>query len=293
MFNEYIQQLSYTSHPYKRTTIGTLADLDSATVEDVQKFHSTYYRPDNATLIVVGDFDQKQLDAWVDKYFGRIAKANTTIPRVTETEPARTHEARFEKTASNVPFPAVAITYLGPKSDDPDIPALRVAEKILSEGDSSRLYQSLVYRQNIAQEATFQLSDRVDGGTLEFTAIASQDGTPEKLEAALMAELKNIQTGGVTARELEKAKNLLITDIVRSRQNNDGKAIAIERAVAYQHDPRAVNSDIQRYQSVTAADVQRVMKKYFSDNTRTVIYYTNATDNKTSAPAGNKTGGAN
>ena len=292
MFNEYIQQLSYTTHPYKRTTIGTLTDLDSATVTDVQRFHSTYYRPDNATLIVVGDFDQKQLDGWIDKYFGRIAKPSSTIPRVTETEPARTHESRYEKTAPNVPFPAVAITYLGPKSDDADIPALRVAEKILSEGDSSRLYQSLVYKQNIAQESTFQLSDRVDGGTLEFTAIASQDGTPEKLEAALMAELKNIQTGGVSTRELEKAKNLLITEIVRSRQNNDGKAIAIERAIAYQHDPRAVNSDIQKYQAVTAADVQRVMKKYFADNTRTVIYYSNATDNKTSAPAGNKTGGA-
>ncbi|HYJ91548.1 MAG TPA: pitrilysin family protein [Pyrinomonadaceae bacterium] len=291
MFNEYVQQLSYTTHPYKRTTIGTLADLDSATLADVQKFHSTYYRPDNATLIVVGDFDQAQLDGWIDKYFGRIAKPTATIPRVTEVEPARSHESRFAKTAPNVPFPAVAISYLGPKSDDPDVPALRVAEKILSGGESSRLYQSLVYKQNIAQEANFGLDDRVEGGTLEFTAIASQDGTPEKLEAALLAELKKIQTDGVTAKELEKAKNQLITDIVRSRQNSDGKAVAIERAVTYQHDPKAVNSDIPKLQAVTAADVQRVMKKYFSDNNRIVIYYTNATD-KTAPASTAKTGGA-
>ena len=166
MFGEYAQQLSYTTHPYKRTTIGTLADLDAATVEDVQKFHSTYYRPDNAHLIVVGDFNQAQLDAWVDKYFGRIAKPSSVIPRVTETEPARTKEMRYAKTAPNVPFPAVAITYLGPKSDDPDIPALRIAESILSNGESSRLYQSLVYKQNIAQEATFGLDNRVEGGRL-------------------------------------------------------------------------------------------------------------------------------
>jgi zinc protease len=291
MFGEYTQQLSYTKHPYKRTTIGTLADLDSATVEDVQKFHSTYYRPDNAHLIVVGDFDQAQLDAWVDKYFGRIAKPSGANPRVTETEPARTKEMRYAKTAPNVPFPAVAITYLGPKSDDPDIPALRIAESILSNGESSRLYQSLVYKQNIAQEATFGLDNRVEGGTLELTAIASQNGTPEKLEAALLAELKNIQIGGVTAKELEKAKNQLITDIVRSRQNSDGKAVAIERAIVYQHDPKAVNSDIQKLQAVTAADVQRVMKKYFTDNNRVVIYYTNAPDTATPAAAA-KTGGA-
>jgi zinc protease len=272
-FNEYIQQLSYTTHPYKRTTIGTLADLDAATLEDVQKFHATYYRPDNAHLIIVGDFDQKQLDAWIDKYFGRIAKPGSVIPRVTETEPARTKEARYTKTAPNVPFPAVAITYLGPKSADPDIPAIRVAEKILSGGESSRLYQSLVYKQNIAQEANFNLDNRVDGGLLYFEAIASESGTSEKLESALLAELKLIQDKGVTAQELEKAKNQLITDIVRNRQNNDGKAIAIERAIAYQHDPKAVNFDIEKLQAVTAADVQRVMKKYFTDTNRVVIYY--------------------
>jgi zinc protease len=273
MLDEYIQQLSYTTHPYKRTTIGTLADLDAATVEDVQKFHSTYYRPDNAHLIVVGDFDQPQLDAWVDKYFGRIAKPSGAIPRVTETEPARQQEARFTKTAPNVPFPAVAISYLGPRSDDADIPALRVAESILSNGDSSRLYQSLVYKQNIAQEANFELANRVEGGQLYFMAVAAEKHTPEELEKALLAELKLVQDKGVTSKEIEKAKNQLITETIRNRQNNDGKAIAIERAIAYQHDPKAVNGDIAKLQAVTAADVQRLMKKYFTDTNRTVIYY--------------------
>jgi zinc protease len=292
MFYEYIQQLSYTKHPYKRTTIGTLADLDAATVEDVQKFHSTYYRPDNAFLIVVGDFEEPQLNAWVDKYFGKIARPSSAIPRVTDVEPTRTAEARFNKTAPNVPFPAVAITYLGPKSDDPDVPAIRVAEKILSGGESSRLYQSLVYKQAIAQEATFGLDNRVEGGLFYFEAIASEGKTAEQLEKSLLAELKLIQDSGVTQKELEKAKNLLITDIVRNRQNNDGKAIAIERAVAYQHDPKAVNSDIQKLQAVTATDVQRVMKKYFSNNNRVVIYYSNAAENQPAPSLDAKSGGA-
>ena len=273
MLNEYIQQLSYTTHPYKRTTIGTLEDLDTATVKDVQDFHSTYYRPDNAYLIVVGDFSQNQLDAWVDKYFGRIAKPATTIPRTTETEPSRTKEARYVKTAPNVPFPAVAITYLGPKSTDADIPAIRVADKILSGGESSRLYQSLVYKQQIAQEASFSLDNRFEGGLLYFMAIASEGKTPEALEKSLLAELHLIQDGGVTVGELAKAKNQLVAQAVRSRENNDGKAIVIEHAIALDHDAKAVNSDIQKLQAVTAADVQRVMKKYFTDSNRVVIYY--------------------
>jgi Predicted Zn-dependent peptidases len=278
MLNEYIQKLSYTTHPYKRTTIGTIEDLDTATVKDVQDFHSTYYRPDNAYLIVVGDFDQKQLDAWADKYFGRIAKPASSIPRVTAVEPARTKEERFAKTAPNVPFPAVAMTYLGPKSANADIPAIRVAEKILSGGESSRLYQSLVYKQQIAQEASFNLDNRAEGGLLYFLAIASEGKTPEELEKSMLAELQLIQDRGVTENELTKAKNQLIGDAIRGTENNDGKAIAIERSITYLHDPKAVNSNVQKLQAVTAADVQRVMKKYFSDTNRVVIYYSNESD---------------
>ncbi|MEJ0089114.1 MAG: insulinase family protein [Limisphaerales bacterium] len=114
----YVNQNSFVVHPYKRDVIGSIADLDSATIADVQKFHSTYYRPDNATLIVSGDFDPKQLNAWVDKYFGRIDKPVTEIPRVTVTEPARTNSARFNTTGPNVPLPATVINYLLPSRQE-------------------------------------------------------------------------------------------------------------------------------------------------------------------------------
>ncbi|NOT47452.1 MAG: insulinase family protein [Acidobacteria bacterium] len=272
-FNEYIGSLSYAVHPYKRGVIGNLDQLNAATSADARAFHSLYYRPDNAYLIVVGDFDQKQFDAWTDKYFGRLAKPTSVIPRVTEAEPERTKEVRHVTTAPNVPFPAVAITYLGPPSNDADIPAFRIAESILSGGESSRLYQSLVYKQQIAQEASFNLDVKTERCLLYFQAIAAEGKTPEAMEKSLLAELKLIQDSPVTAKELEKAKNQLISRAIRARENNDGKAIVIERAVAYQHDPKAVNSDIQKLQAVTAADIQRVMKKYFTDNNRVVIYY--------------------
>src|SRR5712692_7210554 len=102
-----LDQKSFTVHPYKRPTIGSIEDLDAATVENVRKFHETYYRPDNATLIVVGDFDPKQLDAFVDKYFGSIPKPNLPLPRVLTKEPARSGEKRFTEYGANVPLPGV------------------------------------------------------------------------------------------------------------------------------------------------------------------------------------------
>jgi zinc protease len=282
LFGQYIEKLSFATHPYKRPGIGNLDELNAASLTDVQNFYKTFYRPDNAYLIVVGDFDQKQFDVWADKYFSRVAKPSGAVPRVTTTEPERTEEKRYSETAPNVPFPAVAITYLAPSSKSDDVSALRVAELILSGGESSRLYQELVYKQQLAQEAAFTGDIRVDRGLLYFYAIGSEGKTAEELEKSLLAELQKIQTAPVSAKELEKAKNQLITRKLQELETNDGKAIAVERAVAYDGDPKAVNSDIQKLQAVTAADVQRVMKKYFTDKNRVVIYYQNQ-ENKESA----------
>jgi zinc protease len=273
LFGQYLEKLSYTKHPYMRPGIGNLDELSAATPKDAKEFYKTFYRPDNAVLIVVGDFDQKQFDAWTDKYFGRIAKPSGTIPRVKAVEPERAAEKRHRMTAPNVPFPAVAITYLAPTSKDKDEPALRVAETILSGGESSRLYQELVYKQQLAQEASFVADIRVDRGLLYLLGIASEGKTAEALEESLLAELKKIQNAPVSAKELEKAKNQLTMQKLQELETNDGKALAIERAVAYENDPTAVNRDIAELQAVTAADVQRVMKKYFTDTNRVVIYY--------------------
>ncbi|HSK71725.1 MAG TPA: pitrilysin family protein, partial [Pyrinomonadaceae bacterium] len=233
------------------------------------------YRPDNAALIVVGDFDQKQLDAWVDKYFGNIERPKTPIRRVNIVEPERAKEMRFVKTAPNVPLPALAITYHAPPAKSPDVPALEVAQTILSSGESSRLYESLIRSQQIASDANFYADIRQDKGLLILYAIASEGKNLEDIEKSLLAEITKMQNSPVSARELEKAKNKMITNILRERETNVGKANAIGRAVIFQDNANTVNTDIQKLQAVTAADVQRVMKKYFRDNNRVVIYYKN------------------
>src|ERR1044071_3736765 len=268
-----IDKDSFTTHPYHRPTIGSKEDLDAATLEDVRAFHSTFYRPDNAVLIVVGDFDQQQVDGWVDKYFAKIPKPSAAIPRVTVKEPARAAEKRFNETGPNVPLPAVAITYLAPPVSDPDADALRVAESILGNGESSRLYQSLVYTQQVAAEAFASANLRQDPGIFVLGAILAGGKKPAEGEAALLAELKRMQSEPVTKAELDKAVNQLVANALRERETNSGKAFAIGNAAVLVGDPKRVNTDIERLQAVTAADVQRVMKKYFTDTNRVVINY--------------------
>ena len=267
-----LQQKSFVEHPYMRPTIGSIEDLDAASLQDVQQFHATYYRPDNATLVVVGDFDPKQLDAWIDKYFGPIQKPNRPLPRVTTKEPARQKETRLTEYGSN-DLPAVGLTYLTPRQADADSDALRVADTILSAGESSRLYHSLIYTQQLAAEADSNAETREDASLFVMLAVLSVGKKAEDAEKSLLAEIKKLQDAPVSAAELEKAKNQIITDQLRQRETSNGKALALGEAAVLLGDPARVNTDLARLQAVTAADVQRVMKKYFTDQNRLVIYY--------------------
>ena len=271
-FGYLLQERSFLEHPYKRPTIGSIEDLDAASLKDVQEFHTTYYRPDNATLVVVGDFEQKQLDGWIDKYFGPIAKPAKPLPRVEVKEPARKSEIRLTEYGRN-DLPAVGITFLTPRQSDPDSEVLRVADAILSAGESSRLYHSLVYTQQLAAEADSSAEVREDASLFVLTAILSEGKKAEDAEKSLLAEIKKLQDTPVPAAELEKAKNQIITGQLRQLETSNGKALALGEAAVLLGDAARVNTDLARLQAVTAADIQRVMKKYFTDTNRFVLYY--------------------
>ena len=271
-FEYLLQQRSFSAHPYKRPGIGSIEDLDAASLKDVQEFHTTYYRPDNATLVVVGDFDQKQFDAWVDKYFAPIPKPSRPLPRVEVKEPDRKAEARYTEYGRN-DLPAVGLTYLAPRQADPDAAALQIADAILSAGESSRLYNSLVYQQQLAADVNSSFEAREDVSLFVLTAVLSEGKKTEDAEKSLLAEIKKLQDAPVSAAELDKAKNQLITNQLRERETSNGKALALGEAAVLLGDPGRVNTNLGRLQAVTAADVQRVMKKYFTDTNRMVLYY--------------------
>ena len=271
----YIEQNSFAVHPYKRGVIGSITDLDSASIEDVRKFHATYYRPDNATLIVSGDFDPAQVDDWVDHYFGRIHKPATSIPRVTVTEPPRTKEARVNTTGPNVPLPATAITYLLPPRKSDDVDSLQIAEVILGRGESSRMNQSLVYQQQIAASVSVNADLRDDAGLFGITVITAGGKEAGDAEKAALAELEELKQKPITAVELDKARNLLLAKALGARETPEGQAFALGRAAVSFGDPDRVNSEIDRLQAVTAADVQRVAQKYLIPENRVIVRYEN------------------
>lgn len=273
MLEYLIEQQSFTTHPYKRPTIGSIEDLEAASLENVRAFHETFYRPDNATLVVVGDFDPKQLDAWVARYLAPIPKPAIPLPRVNIKEPERTAERRITHYAANVPLPAIALTYLTPSEKSPDAEPLQVAATILAQGESSRLYRSLIYDQQIAQSADATPDLREDASVFYFNVVLASGKKPEDVERALLAEITKIQDAPVSAAELDKAKNQLVTNELRQRETSNGKALALGSSAVLLGDPNRVNTDLAKLQAVTAADVQRVMKKYFTPANRLVIYY--------------------
>jgi zinc protease len=273
-FNNSLSKDSYAVHPYKRPGIGSIENLDASTLADVLAFHSTYYRPDNAVLIVAGDLDPKQFDTWVDRYLGAVPKPSTAIPRVTVKEPARAEEKQFAEHGANVPLPAVGLTWLIPPAQNDDTEALQVASTILSDGDSSRLYQSLVYKKQLAQSANANSDTREDTGLFTVTAVMAGGKKPEDGIAALRQEIDALGAKPVTSAELDKAKNLIITGALRERETNDGRAGALGEAITQFHDAAYVNRGLERLQAVTAADVQRVVKKYLIDAKAVVITYT-------------------
>ena len=266
-------EASFRVHPYKRPVIGSIEDLDAATLADVQAFHATYYRPDNAELIVIGNFDPATLDRWVDRYFAQITHPAAPVPRVTAVEPPRTGPRTVFGYGPNVPLPAVELTFLGPDAASPDGAALAVADALLTTGRSSRLYRDLVYQQQLAQDVYSSADLRQQPGLFEAGVILAGGRTLGQGEAALRAEIGRLRDAPVSQAELARAKNQLLAQVLRERETIDGQAAELGRSVLLEGDAAKVNTDIAELQAVTAADVQRMARRYLADDRRVVIRY--------------------
>src|SRR3569623_1599067 len=273
LYSIYYPEISYRVHPYARPGIGSLENLEAATIDDVRAFHATYYRPDIAVMVVAGNFDPAQLNAWVDKYFAGIKRPDRPIPRVTVAEPERTEAINYTVYEPNTPLPAVLISYPIPADNDADIPALTVLDAILSRGDSSRFYQDLVYRDQLAQSANTFIDTKQGAGNFVALAIMAGGKNVADGEAALRAEIARLRTTPVTTADLTRAKNQLLTATIESRETADGKASTIARSVIFDGDPAAADKQLAAIQRVTPADIQRVARRYLTDNRSAAIHY--------------------
>jgi zinc protease len=270
--NEIVFAAAYATHPYHNTPIGSMADLDAATIADVRDFHRTFYVPDNATIVITGDFAPAQARRWVASYFGSIPRGTRRISRTFPAELPQSSERRRVVHDAQAPLPAVVLAFHIPSEKDPDFFALDVASNLLSAGESSRLYQSLVYAKQIAVAAGGETVALEDPGLFYFYAILQNGQTAEAGEAALTAEADRLRNELVGEAELTKAKNQFISHLVFDRATLEERGSAIAHAAVILGDWTWVNREMAQYAKVTAADVQRVARKYFVPTNRTVVH---------------------
>jgi zinc protease len=268
--NEIIYDQAFTTHPYKHPTIGSMADLEAASIADVRDFFKTYYVPENATLVLVGDFDSKEALDLVKKYFGRIPKSNRPVPRDIPAEPPQTKERRV-RVEENVPLPAVVVAHHITFDGHPDSYPLHIASKVLSDGQSSRIYRKLVYEQQLALAAFGQGNIIEDPNLFYAVAIVQRGRGPDEATKALIAELDRLKTEPISNAELQQAKNQFARDYILSRESNKDKAQQLAHAAVIHDDITTADGEFDIFMSITAADVQRVAQKYFTAENRLVI----------------------
>ncbi len=250
--------------PYAHSVIGSMADLDAATVADVTAFHDTYYAPNNATLVVTGDVRPGELRRLVALYFGPIARHPNPPPLSCHYRiaPGIGHRTVQDAHAN---LPAVVRIYRVPPHEDPDSPALGLLNMILGEGESSRLNVAVVRRDQAAlgvQVGMNPYDARRGPGVLLVLALANQGIDPHALDSLVSAQIDSIRTAGVTADELEKAKNIFRAGVVHSRETALGLAEEIQHYLMFHDSLAEINTDLARYLAVTPADIQRVANKY-------------------------------
>lgn len=257
-------------HPYNWTTIGSLEDLQAASMDDVKGFFRQYYVPNNTILVLSGDFDEKQARTWIDKYFavmekgGEITRPNPPMPKLDK-------EIR-ETVEDNVPLPRRYFVWHGVRAYAADEPALDILGFVLSSGRTSRLQSNLIYSKELAQQVGAGNGSNEIGGTFQITATARPGKSLDDIEKEIDAEIANIKKTPPTADEMSRALNTIESGTISDLQTILGKAGQLTTYEGYLGKANWFQEDLDRYRKVTAADVQRVANTYLGAN-RLVMSY--------------------
>ncbi len=262
---------AYTKHPYMWPTIGFMEDLNAAQEKDYKTFYKTFYVPNNAALVIAGDIDPKQAQDLIKKYFGDIPKGGK-IPRTKIVEPALAGEVR-DVVYDKIQLPAVVEGYRIPAYGTKDFYAVDMLNRLLSNGNSSRLNKSVKdAEQKAVYVGSFSLPLEHPGLAIAF-AIANAGVDPDSLEHAMDAEFARARNEPVSASEMSKLKAQIETEFVSGNARVAGIAENLASAYTFLGDTKKVNSEIDQYLAVTAADMQRVAKEYFTPQNRVVLHY--------------------
>jgi zinc protease len=273
--DEKIQELLFPeSHPYHHPPIGSMEDLDAASLADVTDFFAAYYAPNNAVLTVAGDFDPASALAMIDKHFGPIP-VNTSIPAGPSVaiEPIIGAEMR-EVVADRVPLPRIYAAYRMPPFGTDGFDALDVAVDLLGTGRASRMYRALVRDQHLAQDvAGFAIPFVGGAAILQLEGTARPGVEPEVLERALFAEIDRLAVDGPSDEELERVRNLRAAGVESSLERASERADRLSKYTCLFDQPELINSELSRYAAVDAARVREGMAASLRHDNRVVLTY--------------------
>ena len=267
---EKMDELLYDNFAYHHSVIGSMADLDAASVEDVQQFFKTYYAPNNAVLSLAGDLDTKETLAKVQKYFGGISRQEPPKP-VDLSEPAKTEERRLKIDDKLARLTRLDIAWRIPDANNPDTRAISVAATIVGGGASSRLYQKLVKEKEVATQVYCGLDNRAGPSTFLIGALVRPGKTPEEVEGLISEEVAKLNAEPVTYKELERTRSGMRRSMASSRESVLSTAITLADDTALFNDPNLINTQSEKRLAVTAADIQRAAKTYLRNTNRVVV----------------------
>jgi zinc protease len=251
-------------HPYSWTTIGSLDDLNAASMEDVQSFFRSYYGPNNASLAIVGDFDPEQAKRWVQRYFGGIA-AGPPIDRP-RPQPVRLTEEKRVVLEDRVQLPRLYITWPTVAQYEAGDADLNVLGNVLAGGRSSRLYQRLVYQDQVAQFVNANQSSRPLAGQFSITVQARPGVDLSRVLAIVDEEVARLLAEPPTEREIQGARNNLEAAFIQRMQTNLGRADQLNAYATFTGDPAFIERDYARYSAVTPASVHEAARRYLVPN---------------------------
>ena len=268
--NELLWATAFTQHAYHCPTIGWMKDIQSFTADDCEKFYKTYYAPNNATVIVVGDFRTANLLKLIAQAYGKMP-SSVIPPEDVHPEPPQTTEKR-EQLTKPTPTEKLCIGYHAPSLGDFDYGPLNVLTEVLCGGRASRLVQKLVHELEFATDVRASVGPFHDPGLLEFGASARNQHTAEELLGHIDAELKRVCDEPVTDEELERALSRLELGLVSSLETVDGKASTIGFFDTILAEPAAAFSRLQAMRRVTQSDIIRVARRYLNPDSRTCVF---------------------
>jgi zinc protease len=270
LLGELVQSMAFQEHPYMFPVIGYESDIKSWTQDDLERYFKTYYSPNNAVVVLVGDLTLDQVKKLADQYMAPIPSTGLP-PRIRTIEPVQNGEKRVT-TYKDITTPNVMIAYHTPDTQHADFYAIDLLSSLLSSGNSSRLVKSLVMDTPIASEIGTYFGESLDPYLFQIYAVAGDKVSAQGLEKAINTEIDKIITNGVSETELQKVKNQKVMELYHKLETINGKANNLGTYELFFGDYKKMFEAPDAYQRVSLADIKRVAGKYLTKNNRTVGY---------------------